>query len=97
MLHIINKSPFQHQALEQAGKFSENGDPLLLLEDAVYAAQEGTFWQPKLEALLANHTVYAMEADLKARGISRVANGIEVIDYGGFVDLSVEHKVQSWM
>ncbi|HDO52690.1 MAG TPA: sulfurtransferase complex subunit TusB, partial [Rhizobiales bacterium] len=44
--------------------------------------------------------LYALGADLAARGISEksVIEGISVVDYGGFVDLVAEHDVsQAWL
>jgi len=38
--------------------------------------------------------------DLKARGITddKLIDGIEIVDYAGFVDLSAEHDiVQAWV
>jgi tRNA 2-thiouridine synthesizing protein B len=43
---------------------------------------------------------YALGSDLKARGLSdeRVTNGVEIVDYEGFVDLAAEHdKVVAWV
>ena len=43
--------------------------------------------------------VYALRPDLEARGMpDAVIDGIELVDYGGFVDLVVTHNtVQSWL
>ncbi len=43
--------------------------------------------------------VYALRADLEARGMAdRVMDGVSLVDYGGFVDLVAEHpNCQSWM
>jgi len=43
---------------------------------------------------------YVLGPDLKARGLStdRVTDGIEIVDYAGFVDLAAEHgKVVAWV
>ena len=43
---------------------------------------------------------YALGPDLRARGLSdeRVTDGIEIVDYAGFVDLAAEHdKVVAWV
>ena len=44
-------------------------------------------------------TIYALEPDLAARGmLTRAIDGVRLVDYGGFVDLVVEHNaVQSWL
>jgi tRNA 2-thiouridine synthesizing protein B len=97
VLHIINKSPFLFSALDACLRFAKKGDPILLYEDGVYAASSGT----KIESLMINvikeHPVYALQADLKARGINNVIHGIEIVDYAGFVDLVEQHKVNSWV
>jgi len=45
-------------------------------------------------------SVYVLGPDLKARGFreDRLIEGIQVVDYAGFVDLATEHdKVQAWL
>lgn len=95
MLHAVNKSPFRETAMDQAIKFSGEDEPILLYEDAVYAAQKGTAWSPRMEELLKKRSVYALDADVKARGIETM-DGVQRVDYGGFVDLVAEHNIQSW-
>ena len=49
---------------------------------------------------LAKHQIYALRADLQARGISpdNMIEGISLVDYDGFVKLATEHdKLQSWL
>ncbi|MFQ5616386.1 MAG: DsrH/TusB family sulfur metabolism protein [Anaerolineales bacterium] len=46
---------------------------------------------------LENHPIYALEADLQARGLSRLVDGVQVIGYDTFVDLVVEHNVVPWL
>jgi tRNA 2-thiouridine synthesizing protein B len=43
--------------------------------------------------------VYALQEDVNARGMqSKVMDGIEQVDYAGFVNLVTEHdKVESWV
>jgi tRNA 2-thiouridine synthesizing protein B len=70
-----------------------------MYEDAVYGAMQGTAIAEKISA--ANGVkFFVLGADLKARGISegKVAAGIEIIDYAGFVALAAENdKVQAWV
>jgi len=42
MLHIVNKSPFEKNSLEQAISNSKDGSAILLIEDAVYAAKSSS-------------------------------------------------------
>lgn len=100
MLHTINKSPFERNSLDSCLRLSVKGSPILLLEDGVFAATTGTSVSDKVAAAMNDHPVFVMGPDLLARGITddKVAGGITVVDYAGFVDLVVEHgTVQSWL
>lgn len=99
MLHIINKSPFQTSTLESCLRTAQAGDALLLIEDAVYAATQGSAAEARLREAGANLKLYALRPDMDARGVSaRVLDGVSLVDYGGFVDLTVEHHTShSWL
>jgi tRNA 2-thiouridine synthesizing protein B len=99
MLHMVNKSPFEKSSLDTCLRLAQPGSAILLIEDGVYAAVRGTVVEDKIKQALGRHGVYALSPDLKARGLdeARLIEGIKGVDYGGFVDLVVEHdKVQSW-
>jgi len=98
MLHIVNKSPQEKSSLATALRFARSGS-LLLIEDAVYAATRGNAAEASVREAMGHLTVYALEADLQARGMAdRVLEGVRTIGYDGFVDLVVEHKnSQSWL
>ncbi len=100
MIHTINKSPFERNSLDSCLRLSEKGAPILLLEDGVYAATKGTSVSGTVGTATGEHPMFVMGPDLQARGIAedQVMDGITVVDYGGFVDLVVEHgTVQSWL
>lgn len=100
ILHTINKSPFERNSLESCLKFVSAGSAVLLIEDGVYAALEGTKAESLVKSGLAKVSVYVLGPDLKARGFreDRLIEGIQVVDYAGFVDLATEHdKVQAWL
>jgi tRNA 2-thiouridine synthesizing protein B len=99
LLHTINKSPFAHNALEVCLKHAKQGSAVLLIEDGVYAATKGTAVSQRLQDALARVSIYALKPDVEARGMQdRLMDGIKLVDYGGFVDLVVEHNaVQSWL
>jgi len=97
MLHTVNKSPFQNTALEDCLRFFQAGDVLLLLEDGVYAAQAGGSKSVLIEEVIKTSKVYAINADLKARALTNLVDGIQITDYAGFVDLVEEHKIHSWL
>jgi tRNA 2-thiouridine synthesizing protein B len=100
ILHTVNKSPFERNALESCLKFATDGAALLLFEDGVYAALKGTSAEPHVTDALGRLKVYVLGPDLQARGFSeaRIIEGINVVDYAGFVDLAAENeKVQAWL
>jgi tRNA 2-thiouridine synthesizing protein B len=99
-LHTVNKSPFEKSSLETCLKLSLPGSAILLYEDAVYGAVQGTSVSELVTSALADKKVYALGPDLKARGLdeSRVIDGVELVDYAGFVDLAeANDKVQAWV
>lgn len=99
MLHIVNKSPFERNTLDSCLRFGRDGSAVLLIEDGVYAATRGNVAAPKITAALGQMKIYALRPDLEARGMQNaVMEGVELVDYGGFVDLVTGHTaVQSWL
>ena len=99
ILHTVNKSPFDKNSLESCLKHTTEGSAVLLIEDGVYGALKNTAISSDLKSAMLNVSIYALEADVQARGIdSNLLDGIELIDYKGFVELSIKHdKVQSWL
>ena len=99
MLHIVNKSPFERNALDSCLRFGRNGSSVLLIEDGVYAVTRGNIAEPKIKAALSQMRIYALRPDLEARGMQdAVIEGVQLVDYGGFVDLVTGHTtVQSWL
>lgn len=100
MLHIVNKSPFEKNSLEQAIANSKEGSAILLIEDAVYAAKKNTAVEEMLKEALAQNKIHVLGPDFNARGFTNddVIDGVTIVDYHGFVDL-VENNgtVQSWV
>tara|TARA_B100000315_G_scaffold258872_1_gene312535 strand:+ start:862 stop:1182 length:321 start_codon:yes stop_codon:yes gene_type:complete len=100
MLHTVNKSPFEKTALSSCLRLAKNGSGILLLEDAVYAALQGTSLTDDIAGRCKDFQFYALGPDLAARGLSDkpVIDGFKIIDYEGFVDLVAEHDaVHSWL
>ena len=96
ILHIVNKSPYEKNSVAMAADYAKEGDTILLIEDAVYAADKNGSASAKLNGL----DVSVLGSDLAARGISedRVADGVNVVDYAGFVDLvEAKDSTQSWL
>ncbi len=97
MLHTINKSPFENSTLETCSGFLQSGDPVLFIEDGVYAVQANNKFSALLETVMKNNPVYVLQPDLSARGIASVTGGVKTIDYDGFVELVEQHQVNSWL
>ena len=97
MLHTINKSPFESSTLQDCIRFIGDDDIVLLFEDGVYAAIDNSKKSDVINTILKTNKVYALQADLKARGINSLIDGIEIADYEKFVELVEEHPVQAWL
>ncbi len=97
MLHIINKSPFENNALDSCLRVAAGGD-VLLIEDGVYAVIGGAAEKQVREAMK-QVRFHVLQPDLEARGVAdRVIDGVNKVDYGGFVDLVANSKnCQSWL
>ena len=99
-LHLVNKSPFERNSLDSCLRLATKGSAVLLFEDGVIGAMKNTKHSGTVEKAMSDHTFYVLGPDIKARGLKddSVIDGINVIDYDGFVDLTTEHKtVQSWL
>ena len=97
MLHIVNKSPFSKTSLDSCIRTATKGDPILLIEDGVLGAITNSSCSDRVMAAMADHDIYALSADVKARGVERLIDGVKVVDYAGFVDLVETHKPMSWL
>ena len=99
-LHIVNKSPFERNTLDSCLRLAAKGSSVLLFEDGVIGAMQNTKYSDQVAAAMNDVSFYVLGPDIKARGLSdnKVIDGINVIDYDGFVDLTTEHNtVQSWL
>ena len=97
MLHIVNKSPYTKSSLESCIRVAQKDDPILLIEDAVLAAHASGKASDIVRQAQGSHKIFALDADLKARGIDKLADGVQVVDYAGFVDLVEQHRPMSWL
>ena len=82
-LHIVNRPRALASALEVAAA----DDPVLLIEDGVYAALTAE-----------SRDILVLEDDARARGVAqRLPAGMRLIGYAEFVDLAAEHSpIVSW-
>lgn len=96
LLHIINKPP-SHRCFSDCLRTCSQGNSILLIEDAVYATSH---WPSQFLTIIEKKSlnVYALDADLRARGLStEPQDDLNIIDDKGFVELTLSHdKSQSW-
>ena len=100
MLHLVNKSPFERNALDSCLRLANPGSSILLIEDGVYAALGKAAHAEKITDRMKDFSFYVLGPDVAARGLNDtpLIEGIAVVDYEGFVDLVAEHDVtQSWL
>lgn len=91
MLHIVK----HYTSLAEVVALASQGDALLLVEDAVYAAIPNH----KSHTLVLESTlpVYLLQPDLSARGLPHLTldnpldGRYKLIDFSGFVSLTVAH------
>ncbi len=99
-LHTINKSPFDRNSLQTCLRLANKGAAVILIEDGVYGAMKGNTVSATVEKALSDLSIYVLGPDMKARGVdeSKIIDGIKVVDYKGFVDLTVENdKINAWL
>jgi tRNA 2-thiouridine synthesizing protein B len=97
MLYIVNKPPLSSSSLDSALRIAPSGSPILLYEDGVYAALPGAKSASLMSSAATDHPFYALDADLEARGIGNVLEGVQIIGYDGFVELVEQHDVAPWL
>ncbi|MBK5144115.1 sulfurtransferase complex subunit TusB [Budviciaceae bacterium BWR-B9] len=93
MLHTLPHSPYQVDMNALINTVGQS-DVLVLLQDGVTAALKDSRW---LTQLLQRNpiNIYVLREDIEARGLLLlIDNRIEIIDYSGLVDLSVDHYPQ---
>ncbi len=102
ILHIVNQDG---ALLHDCQRALQPGDTVLLIENAVYAVRSDP---GRLATLIAQGcAVCALEPDLAARGLLSFVrescgdgadlSGLQLIDYDGFVDLTVAtQRCTSW-
>ncbi len=99
-LHTVNKSPYERGSLSSCLDHVAEGDSVLMIEDAVVGARRGGRFVAVLKAERPSCAIYVLGPDLAARGMKAedLAEGISLVDYGGFVDLAVANaRVCAWL
>lgn len=100
MLHTVNKSPFETNALSSCLAHASKGDAVLLIEDGVLGALKGSTASGDIWGRRVDIAFYVLGPDAAARGLTadRMIDGIGIVDYAGFVDLVAKHKnSQAWL
>lgn len=95
MLHILAKSPVELHILDRI----DTGDTVLFIRSAVLVLLSENIMRERLKKMLMQNQLCALSSDLLARGIlpEELLDGIKIIDYTDFVELTIEHSVtQSW-
>jgi tRNA 2-thiouridine synthesizing protein B len=97
LLHLVSASPAASASLDSCLRSLDDDALILLMQDGVYAATEGSDAVTQIKSSNAVRC-YALRTDVAARGLSEhVDAAVILIDYDEFVRLSVEcHAVQSW-
>lgn len=99
MLHTINKSPTENFSLASCMNYAHAGSDILLYEDGVYGALNGSHLEPVIRKAMDRFQFWVLEPDIECRGLekSRIISGIQFVDYKGFVELAIKNNsVQAW-
>ncbi len=99
ILHTVNRSAAGGESLTSCLRTVAAGSGVFLMEDGVYAARASGRDAHVLSVLDENVRLYALQADLQARGIApgELLERVQIVDYGDFVDLTCEYdKVLAW-
>ena len=100
MLHTVNKSPFERNGLESCLRLAASGSSVLLIEDGVIAALADAASAEQIAKRMGDLKFYVLGPDIDARGLGDkpLIDGVETVDYGGFVDLAAAHDaVHAWL
>jgi tRNA 2-thiouridine synthesizing protein B len=99
-LHTVNKSPFERTTLVSCLAHALPGDTVLMMEDGVIGARKGSSAAAAVSGAMKTCKICVLGPDLAARGMKadHVIDGIQVVDYAGFVDLVTgTDRTQSWL
>ena len=93
ILHIVNRSPFTHTALQQCLRALGDGDSIILIEDAVLLLSSPA----STSTLPPSDRLYVLQPDCEARGVALNTEVATPADYSRFVELVAQHsQTVSW-
>jgi sulfur relay protein TusB/DsrH len=97
LLYQIKRSPFLSRDLEHMLEVAQEGSHIILVQDAVLAAVSTPDNRGFLNHLLADGvSVHALGEDIRARGLKGIMPEMDIVDYGGWVDLVEEFQPVSF-
>ena len=100
ILHTVNKSPYEKDSLAACLRLDKAGSTIMMIEDGVYGAMDGSEAAGAVRAAMSGIKVYVLGPDLAARGCAtdKMIDGLESVDYAGFVELATQYDtVQAWL
>jgi tRNA 2-thiouridine synthesizing protein B len=97
MLFTVNKSSITSNSFDSLLRIAPPNAPILFYEDGAFIAKEGTIDSGKVKQALADHPIYVIDADVEARGVTNIIDGIQVIGFNGFVELIEENEMVPWL
>lgn len=99
VLHTVNKSPWNSNALTSCLRVITQNSAILLIEDGVYAATRTSAKHNSLTEAPSGVRIFVLHEDLQARGLTGLLlPDIETVDYRGFVELTTRYQsVLSWL
>lgn len=95
MLHLIYQSPLESATLQRIAC----GDSLLFMENALFRLLKTGSQALELKKIVSTHSLFVLQDEIEIRGIecSELITGIKIINYEGFVNLTLEHAlIQTW-
>lgn len=95
MLHLIYQSSLESATLQRIAL----NDSVLFMENALFRLLKTNHNANELKAMSKLHSLFVLGEEIEIRGIhpSELITGIKVIDYQGFVTLTLKHRlIQTW-
>ena len=97
MLFTVNKPSITSNSFDSLLRIAPPNAPILFYEDGAFIAKEGSIDSSKVKKALDNHPIYVIDADVEARGVKNIIEGIKVIGFDGFVELIDENEMVPWL
>ncbi|MBD2785076.1 sulfurtransferase complex subunit TusB [Xenorhabdus sp. DI] len=90
MLYTVSRSPYHDDFSAMLGLVSDRDDVLLIQNGVLLSMNNNRYLA---ELLGTGAGIYVLREDLDARGlIEQISDRVIVIDYNGFVSLTVKHQ-----